>query len=73
MIYSGTSTTSDLPPGHGDFIIGTPDGGVRENVRVMTFSTVTSDTAPAAAPAGGAVTAERVIIVAPPPGTPPKP
>lgn len=68
VIYSGTSTITDLPAGHGDVFIGGPAGGVRENVQVMTFSTTSSETTPA----GGGAPAQRTIIAPPPPAaTPP--
>jgi hypothetical protein len=74
VIYSGTSTTTDLPAGHGDVFIAGPAGGVRENVQVMTFSTTSSETTPA--PASGTAPTQRTIIVTPlpaatPPATPP--
>ena len=71
MIFSGSSTTTDAPALHTDVVLGAIEGGVRENVRVMTFSTTTSEPAPSSA--GGAGPAERVIIMAPPAATPPKP
>jgi hypothetical protein len=68
MIYtSGTSSTTDLPAGHGDVFLAGPAGEVRENVRVMTFSTTTAESASAS----GAATASGTILVAPAPTTPP--
>ena len=72
VIYAGSSTTTDLPAGHGDIFTAGPAGGVRENVQVMTFSTTTTETTSA----GSGSPAPRTLIVAPPsttpaPGTPP--
>jgi hypothetical protein len=71
-----STVTTDVPAGHGEFLFGTPEGGVREAARVMTFSIATSDTATSAtAPSGDAAgaPAQRTMVVQPQPAPPPPP
>jgi hypothetical protein len=67
VIMSGTATTSEGPAAHGELFLGGPATGTRENIQVMTFTSSTTDSAPAE----GTGTTQRVIIVPPPPAPPP--